>query len=52
LIAGNAPTCSRRTPIGIAEARIDQLRREARVDASVFASYMRMNAGFPERPER
>jgi len=33
--------------IGAADARIDQIRREARVDASVFGSYMRMTRGFP-----
>lgn len=31
-----------------ADARIDRARREARFDVSVFASYMRMDAGFPQ----
>lgn len=32
-----------------ADARIDQAEREGRVDVSLFASYMRMDAGFPQR---
>jgi cobalt-zinc-cadmium efflux system outer membrane protein len=32
-----------------AEARIDQAEREGRVDVSLFANYMRMDAGFPQR---
>lgn len=34
--------------VGAAEARIDRARREGRVDVNVFASYMRMDAGFPQ----
>lgn len=32
-----------------AEARIDQARREGRADISVFGTYMRMDAGFPQQ---
>ena len=34
--------------VGIAEARIDRARREGRFDVSLYASYMRMDAGFPQ----
>jgi cobalt-zinc-cadmium efflux system outer membrane protein len=32
----------------LAEARIDRARREGRFDVSLFGSYMRMDAGFPQ----
>lgn len=35
--------------VTLAEARIDQARREGRVDISVYGTYMRMDAGFPQR---
>jgi cobalt-zinc-cadmium efflux system outer membrane protein len=35
--------------VSLADARIDQVRREGRADVSVFGSYMRMDAGFPQR---
>jgi cobalt-zinc-cadmium efflux system outer membrane protein len=35
--------------VKFAEARIDQMRREGRLDIAVFGSYMRMDAGFPQR---
>jgi cobalt-zinc-cadmium efflux system outer membrane protein len=31
-----------------AEARVDRARREGRLDMSLFGSYMRMDAGFPQ----
>jgi cobalt-zinc-cadmium efflux system outer membrane protein len=31
-----------------ADARVDRARREGRFDVSLFASYMRMDAGFPQ----
>lgn len=34
--------------ITVAEARVDQARREGRPDVSVFGTYMRMNSGFPQ----
>jgi len=34
--------------IRVAEAQIDRARREGRFDLSVFGSYMRMDAGFPQ----
>ena len=33
----------------LAEARIDQARREGRVDVTLFGAYMRMDAGFPQQ---
>lgn len=33
----------------LADARIDQARREGRLDVSVFGGYMRMDAGFPQQ---
>jgi cobalt-zinc-cadmium efflux system outer membrane protein len=32
----------------VAEAQLDQARREGRIDVSLFATYMRMDAGFPQ----
>lgn len=34
--------------VGAASARVDQARREGRVDVSLFGNYMRMDAGFPQ----
>jgi cobalt-zinc-cadmium efflux system outer membrane protein len=35
--------------VTLADARIDRARREGRVDISLFGSYMRMDAGFPQQ---
>jgi cobalt-zinc-cadmium efflux system outer membrane protein len=35
--------------VGVADARIDSAQREGRFDVSLFGSYMRMDAGFPQR---
>ena len=35
--------------VTLADARIDQARREGRVDVSLFGTYMRMDAGFPQQ---
>ena len=35
--------------VEVAEARIGRMRAEARFDVSLFANYMRMNAGFPQQ---
>jgi outer membrane protein, heavy metal efflux system len=35
--------------VTLADARVDQARREGRVDISLFGSYMRMDAGFPQQ---
>jgi cobalt-zinc-cadmium efflux system outer membrane protein len=35
--------------VTLANARVDQARREGRVDISLFGSYMRMDAGFPQQ---
>lgn len=34
--------------VTLADARIEQARREGRVDVSLFGTYMRMDAGFPQ----
>ncbi len=34
--------------VTLAEARVDQARREGRLDVSLFGTYMRMDAGFPQ----
>ena len=34
--------------IATAEARVDRAKREGRIDVSVFGSYQRMDAGFPQ----
>jgi cobalt-zinc-cadmium efflux system outer membrane protein len=35
--------------VTLADARIDQARREGRTDVSLYATYMRMDAGFPQQ---
>lgn len=35
--------------VSVAEARVDAARREGRFDVSLFGSYSRMKAGFPQR---
>jgi outer membrane protein, heavy metal efflux system len=35
--------------VGVADARIDQARREGRADVSLYGTYMRMDAGFPQQ---
>jgi cobalt-zinc-cadmium efflux system outer membrane protein len=35
--------------VTLADARIDQARREGRVDVNLFGTYMRMDAGFPQQ---
>jgi cobalt-zinc-cadmium efflux system outer membrane protein len=35
--------------VRVSDARIRQLQREGRFDLDVYGSYMRMNAGFPQR---
>jgi cobalt-zinc-cadmium efflux system outer membrane protein len=35
--------------VALADARIDQAQREGRLDASLFGTYMRMDAGFPQQ---
>lgn len=35
--------------IGVAEAKIERTQAEGRFDVSLFANYMRMDAGFPQR---
>jgi cobalt-zinc-cadmium efflux system outer membrane protein len=37
------------TRVKLAEARVDQARREGRVDVSLFGAYMRMDAGFSQQ---
>jgi cobalt-zinc-cadmium efflux system outer membrane protein len=36
------------TRVALADARIDRARREGRFDVSLFANFMRMDAGFPQ----
>jgi len=35
--------------VAVADARIDQARREGRIDVSLFGTYMRMDTGFPQQ---
>lgn len=37
------------TRIAVANARIEQARQEGRIDLSVYATFMRMDAGFPQQ---
>ena len=64
LVAGSTPVAASAAPLSmavrpdvrgaevrvtLADARIDQARREGRVDISLFGTYMRMDAGFPQQ---
>jgi cobalt-zinc-cadmium efflux system outer membrane protein len=64
LVAGRTPVAAAAAPVStaarpdvgaaearvtLADARIDQARREGRVDISLFGTYMRMDAGFPQQ---
>jgi cobalt-zinc-cadmium efflux system outer membrane protein len=64
LVAGSAPELASAAPLSmaarpdvreaevrvtLADARVDQARREGRVDISLFGTYMRMDAGFAQR---
>jgi len=46
---GRADVRAAEARITVAEARLDRARREGRFDVRVFGSYMRMDAGFPQR---
>jgi cobalt-zinc-cadmium efflux system outer membrane protein len=35
--------------VDVADAKIERVRAEGRIDVSLFANYMRMDAGFPQR---
>lgn len=37
------------TRVKLAEARVEQARRDGRFDVSLFGAYMRMDAGFPQQ---
>ena len=37
------------TRVKVADARVEQARREGRIDMNLFGSYMRMDAGFPQQ---
>jgi cobalt-zinc-cadmium efflux system outer membrane protein len=47
--AGRPDVQAAEARVRIADARIDRARREGRIDVSVSAMYMKMNAGFPQR---
>jgi cobalt-zinc-cadmium efflux system outer membrane protein len=64
LVAGSAPEVPSAAPVSaaarpdvreaevrvtLADARVDQARREGRIDISLFGTYMRMDAGFPQQ---
>ena len=48
-VAPRADVQTAQARIGVAEARIDQARREGRLDLNLVAMYMHMDAGFPQR---
>jgi outer membrane protein, heavy metal efflux system len=37
-----------RARVALADTAVDRMRREGRIEVSVFATYMRMDAGFPQ----
>jgi cobalt-zinc-cadmium efflux system outer membrane protein len=47
--AGRADVQAAQARIVVAEARIDQAQREGRLDLNLVATYMRVDAGFPQR---
>lgn len=48
--AGNRPDVQEaQARLQVADAEIDRARREGRFDVSLFGTYMRMDAGFPQR---
>jgi cobalt-zinc-cadmium efflux system outer membrane protein len=49
LIDGRADVREAAARLEVASAKIDQVRAEGRFDVSLFANYMRMDAGFPQR---
>jgi cobalt-zinc-cadmium efflux system outer membrane protein len=48
LVTGRSDVREARANVRAAEARVDLARREGRPDMSLFGSYMRMDAGFPQ----
>jgi outer membrane protein TolC len=48
-MAGRADVREAEARMTLADARIDQARREGRFDVSLYATYMRMDAGFPQQ---
>lgn len=48
-ISGRSDVRAAETRITAAEARVEQARREGRIDISVNATWMRMDAGFPQQ---
>jgi cobalt-zinc-cadmium efflux system outer membrane protein len=49
VIAGRTDVREADARVMVADARIDQARREGRVDVSLYGTYMRMDAGFPQQ---
>ena len=47
-IEGRSDVEAAQALVAVAESRIDQARSEGRVDLTVYGSYMRMDAGFPQ----
>lgn len=48
-IAGRPDVRAAEARVALAEAKVDQARREGRVEVSLFGAYMRMDAGFPQQ---
>jgi len=48
VVAGRSDVREARSNVRAAEARVDLARREGRFDMSLFGSYLRMDAGFPQ----
>jgi cobalt-zinc-cadmium efflux system outer membrane protein len=46
---GRADVREAAAQIAVADAKIDRAERDGRFDVNLFASYMRMDAGFPQR---
>ena len=48
-VAGRADVEEAQTRVRLSESRIDQARRAGRMDMTAFGTYMRTDAGFPQR---
>ena len=48
-IAGRPDVREAEARVTLADARIDQAHREGRIDISLYVTYMRMDAGFPQQ---
>ncbi|MGQ0733992.1 MAG: TolC family protein [Acidobacteriota bacterium] len=49
VVSGRPDVREAEARVAVADAAIDQARREGRIDMSLYGTYMKMDAGFPQR---